>query len=81
MSRRKSSKARRRWGIIAGIAGGSLVLLLLAATLAAALVSGHFASGDTLAPNLFVGGVPVGGLSAAEARQALATALATAQQQ
>lgn len=68
-------KPRRRAIIILGVSLAVIVLLLAVAGLAVAALAGNFARSGTLARNVSVAGVPLGGLSATQAEATLAQAL------
>jgi vancomycin resistance protein YoaR len=67
---------RRRAAIVAGVIVVSLVVLLLVAGLAVAALATGFASGDKIAPHVTIGGLAVGGMTAAQAQAALERGLA-----
>ncbi len=78
--RRSTAKRRRvrRAGIVVVVALGVLVGLLALAAAAVAALTESFARGERIAAHVTIGGIPVGGMTAAEARSALEAQLAPA---
>ena len=71
-------RARGSWKARPGVwIGGGLGALLLVAGGAAAGAYSKFASGETIAPNVFIAGVPVGGLSLDAAKERVASHFGT----